>query len=334
MFSKFKKERIEISAFFYIDNSGLEVVRYNYDAWGNHSVAVKDETCAQLAELNPFRYRSYYYDVETKLYYLQTRYYDPEVGRFISQDGVEYAEPETINGINLYAYCGNNPVTYVDPTGEAKWWQWLISSLQFLGGIALCLVPGAQGIGASLIIGGSIGLISNVVSPAIGQAIGGVSSIANGWGAFSTGTSILGLGIPGLIGGIALMIVGGVTMIFGANEVVAAATGTNYIQKWTGMSDIAYGWTYFGLNLASSVGQSIGIGYRLRMNRTPRIGRAGELDGYRYYDRAGNPFFDFDYADANISKNHWHGWAGPGLKGRTKGHWNYLRLIWWMISGR
>ena len=67
--------------------------------------------------MNPFRYRSYYYDTETELYYLQTRYYDPELGRFISQDSIEYADPETINGLNLYAYCGNNPVMNVDPTG-------------------------------------------------------------------------------------------------------------------------------------------------------------------------------------------------------------------------
>ncbi len=73
--------------------------------------------------LNPFRYRSYYYDTETELYYLQTRYYDPELGRFISQDSIEYAAPETINGLNLYAYCGNNPVMNIDPTGTA-WWLW------------------------------------------------------------------------------------------------------------------------------------------------------------------------------------------------------------------
>ena len=72
----------------------------------------------QLSELNPFRYRWYFYNIETGLYYLQTRYYDPEVGRFISQDSIEYADPETINGLNLYAYCGNNPVMNVDPTAS------------------------------------------------------------------------------------------------------------------------------------------------------------------------------------------------------------------------
>lgn len=113
------------------------------------------------------------------------------MGRFITIDDISYIDPETINGLNLYAYCLNNPVMCVDPTGHAPWWSWFVSGLQVLGGIALCFVPGAQGIGVSLIVGGGLGLISNAVSPAIGQAIGGASSIANGWGAFSTGMSSL-----------------------------------------------------------------------------------------------------------------------------------------------
>ena len=92
-----------------------------YDAWGNH--AVLDANGADITDpnnigiLNPFRYRSYFYDVETGLYYLKTRYYDPEVGRFITIDDVSYLDPETINGLNLYAYCGNNPVMNVDFAG-------------------------------------------------------------------------------------------------------------------------------------------------------------------------------------------------------------------------
>ncbi len=105
------------------------MVNYEYDAWGNHKVVnasgVEITDANHIGNLNPFRYRSYYYDTEFKLYYLQTRYYDPEVGRFISQDGIEYADPETINGLNLYAYCGNNPVMNVDPDGRFFWWIFL-----------------------------------------------------------------------------------------------------------------------------------------------------------------------------------------------------------------
>jgi RHS repeat-associated protein len=95
------------------------VVRYTYDSWGNHDITVLDSSCGHLANINPFRYRGYYYDTETDLYYLKTRYYDPEIGRFISIDGISYLNPNAINGLNLYAYCYNNPVYYIDKTGTS-----------------------------------------------------------------------------------------------------------------------------------------------------------------------------------------------------------------------
>ena len=116
-----------------LDCIGRVVVEYKYDAWGNHEAEVAEEEYAVLAEKNPYRYRGYYYDSETDLYFLQTRYYDPEVGRFISRDSIEYAAPESINGLNLYAYCGNNPVMNVDPTGTFL--VWLLTRLAFGGGI-------------------------------------------------------------------------------------------------------------------------------------------------------------------------------------------------------
>ena len=100
-----------------LDKNGNIVVKYTYDAWGNHTV--EDGTDCNLGTLNPFRYRGYYYDTETGLYYLQTRYYDPEIGRFITIDDVAYLAPDTVGGLNLYAYCNNNPVMCVDPKGTA-----------------------------------------------------------------------------------------------------------------------------------------------------------------------------------------------------------------------
>ena len=101
-----------------IDTNGNEVVQYWYDAWGTHKVvdANGDEITDQddSGNLNPFRYRGYYYDRETGLYFLQTRYYDPVVGRFLNRDFVNYADSQTINGLNLYTYCGNNPVMCID----------------------------------------------------------------------------------------------------------------------------------------------------------------------------------------------------------------------------
>ena len=70
----------------------------------------------ELAELNPIRYRSYYYDAETSLYYVESRYYDSEAGRFISADAVGNVISDYTN-LNLYVYYGNDQVNYYDPTG-------------------------------------------------------------------------------------------------------------------------------------------------------------------------------------------------------------------------
>lgn len=73
-----------------------------------------------VGRINPIRYRGYYYDVETGFYYLNTRYYDPEVGRFISADTTDVlaASPASLTDKNLFAYCDNNPVMYKDADGE------------------------------------------------------------------------------------------------------------------------------------------------------------------------------------------------------------------------
>ena len=101
-----------------LDNQGRVVVKYTYDAWGNNTVTVLEASATAIANLNPFRYRSYYYDTETNLYFLKTRYYDPELARFMTIDGITYLNPDAVNGLNLYAYCLNNPVIYEDPNGE------------------------------------------------------------------------------------------------------------------------------------------------------------------------------------------------------------------------
>ena len=99
-----------------LDNEGNVVVKYMYDAWGVCTTVVIDESATDIANLNPFRYRSYYFDTETNLYFLKTRYYDPEICRFITIDDLAYLDVDSINGLNLYAYCSNNPVNKYDPT--------------------------------------------------------------------------------------------------------------------------------------------------------------------------------------------------------------------------
>ena len=90
--------------------------KYSYDAFGNCTVT--DSTNSHLANYNPIRYRGYYLDSETGWYYLNARYYSPEWRRFISPDDTTYLDPESVNGLNLYCYCGNDPINFVDPSGH------------------------------------------------------------------------------------------------------------------------------------------------------------------------------------------------------------------------
>ena len=96
-------------------SNGLKIGDYIYDAWGNHV-----EPTNPILQMNPFRYRGHYYDTETQLYYLQSRYYDPELGRFINADEptMLFYTAGVVGGANLFVYCLNNPVMYVDPTGR------------------------------------------------------------------------------------------------------------------------------------------------------------------------------------------------------------------------
>lgn len=98
------------------DSDGVFVCSYLYDAFGNIVSISGDE---DIARLNPFRYRSYYYDEETGFYYLNARYYDPAVRRFINADEVEYIGLKgSAASYNLFAYCENNPIRYSDPNGN------------------------------------------------------------------------------------------------------------------------------------------------------------------------------------------------------------------------
>ncbi len=91
---------------------------------------------------NPFRYKGYYYDFETGLYLLTTRYYNPEWGRWLSADAFDYLDPQSINGLNLFAYCNNNPVMYKDSTGCYSFLDFLTVVGRFIGGVAISVASG------------------------------------------------------------------------------------------------------------------------------------------------------------------------------------------------
>jgi len=111
------------------NENGVKVLSYTYDAWGNQSTTWHDRTGTNLNAIhNPFRYRGYYYDTETQLYYLQSRYYNPAWGRFLNADGL-VSTGTGILGYNMYAYCNNNPVMYIDPSG-ANFFEDLLERLE------------------------------------------------------------------------------------------------------------------------------------------------------------------------------------------------------------
>ena len=107
-----------------LDRAGKPVVRYVYNAWGKiekildgNGRDISGEE-SHVGNKNPIRYRSYYYDTETELYYLQSRYYDPETCRFINADDVRWILGNE-NSYNLFSYCGNNPINNIDVLGNA-----------------------------------------------------------------------------------------------------------------------------------------------------------------------------------------------------------------------
>ena len=105
-----------------LDSSGKLAASYDYDAWGNCTVydssakVLTDPT--SIANLNPLRYRGYYYDAETGFYYLQSRYYDPAICRFINADTFATTDANGLLSANMFAYCENNPIMRVDADGE------------------------------------------------------------------------------------------------------------------------------------------------------------------------------------------------------------------------
>ena len=182
-----------------LDSAGDVVVEYVYDAWGNHDVydGAGNRIATDLehiGNLNPIRYRGYYYDAETDLYYLQTRYYDPATCRFVNADDVTYADAETLQGLNLYAYCGNNPVMRIDPTGHK--WSWK-KFWNFIGAVGTALAVVGLTVATAGIAAAALGASAAVIGATMtGALVGGLVAgaveigsqlITNGYGNIDIG---------------------------------------------------------------------------------------------------------------------------------------------------
>ncbi len=232
-----------------IDNAGETVVKYGYDAYGNCKI---DYTInSDLAHTNPIRYRSYYYDDETQLYWVSPRYYSPEICRWISPDSIEYLDIETVNGLNLYCYCGNDPINNIDPSGHFAVTTLIILGLIGVGAVVggtvagvNCYNNGSTGwelvgdiLGGALIGGAIGGIVGYFAAPGIAAmlsstgTIGGALAFAEGMGSTGAGIAISSVGQLALAGAVTSVgLLSGIT-------VMAAQTrksGGYYGERWPG----------------------------------------------------------------------------------------------------
>lgn len=139
-----------------VDGNGRTAAEYVYNGWGE-ILSAKQATGTTIGELNPIRYRGYYYDSELNMYYLQSRYYDPVVKRMLSADDENITDDATLEDNNLFAYCDNEPIGRSDDEGD--FWQLALAG----GGIA-------SGSGAVLASVTPVGLV--VVGVAVVATVG------------------------------------------------------------------------------------------------------------------------------------------------------------------
>ena len=199
--------------------SNALVAQYNYDAFGN-ILSIKDAngnnitSSTHIANVNPLRYRGYFYDTETGFYYLNSRYYDPATRRFISADDADILAvgQEELMNYNLYSYCFNNPVMYTDGNGEFPFFAITAAIGAVAGAVVGGIVAASNGdnvwagIGIGAAAGGLIGLGAGAAAGTLlaGSATASTTAVIAGgqaalgvtasYGAYKLGDSIGKLG--------------------------------------------------------------------------------------------------------------------------------------------
>ncbi|MBU3114613.1 DNRLRE domain-containing protein [Clostridium lacusfryxellense] len=179
------------------DKSGTEVVNYTYDSWGK-LISTTGSLASTVGVKNPYRYRGYYYDNETSLYYLQSRYYNADWGRFVNPDSV-LGNPGQLLSYNLYSYCENNPVNNYDPDGHALIGALVGAGFGALLGKAIANYYGLHGwkktatIAGCLVGGAAIGWYAGAIVAKLANRIMSsvLGSLTLGGACFTSGTQIL-----------------------------------------------------------------------------------------------------------------------------------------------
>ena len=156
-----------------VNSSRSVVASYTYDPWGKII-----SSSGTLADINPLRYRGYYYDSETGFYYLQSRYYDPEIGRFINADSYASTDATGLLSTNMFAYCENDPVNKSDPTGEVA------PILVAMAGGALVGIAEQfmTDVIYAMVTGQSLDACFSSVGTYVSSAVGGAMSVLPGGG--------------------------------------------------------------------------------------------------------------------------------------------------------
>ena len=156
--------------------SGTKIYEYAYDAWGNIIKSSQVATGGSDAHaVNPFRYRGYYYDTETGLYYVSSRYYNPEFGRWINADIPETltADFNNFSQYNLFAYCFNNPVNMSDVTGAWPSWATKLVIGTVCAAVAVTITVATAGTGVAAVVPALVAVGKTVaISTAVGAGFG------------------------------------------------------------------------------------------------------------------------------------------------------------------
>lgn len=154
-----------------IDKNGNLVVQYAYNAWGKPE-STTGTLATTVGEINPFRYKGYHFDSDTGMYYCHTRYYVPDWCRWLNADNIAYIRPDNAQQMNLFAYCGNNPISFWDLEGTKK------TNWKAIGKILFSVfVVSALAVAAVLTAGTAAVIFTGA---AIGAGIGMAAGIANG----------------------------------------------------------------------------------------------------------------------------------------------------------
>lgn len=264
-----------------LDKDGKVVVRYTYDSWGQ-VVKIEGTLKDKVGARNPFRYKGYYYDVETGLYYCRSRYYDPAIRRFISADDTQVLRDnlDMLGEKNLYTYCDDNPITRVD--GDGQCWDIVVgavigAAMNVLAGGIAAAVTGQEYTVTDMIVAGFAGAVAgglgSIEKPAVLKIIGAIgggviSAVYAGVYSYKRGDSVLAT-------------VGNASTAFLTTVFISNLTGFADSSEFCEKSiAIAWGATY-GVG-ASSIAASVSLGVSNSVSQNyweKKIGQGRYFDG-------------------------------------------------------